>query len=225
LCESDVQVDIQWSKSNLQRLIYDNQAMNNTGRWKARHGFIKNPRELLENNIGSTLFMKDIDRDLAPLPVAPLSNASFQAIESLDQEKEQRSGLSRLAKGLNADAVSKQNADSMIERLTNASNRRVMRGVRDFAETFLKPIFLRTYNLGVKYDEEKRVAEVAGEWIEMTPAQWPERTKCRIEVALTPEQGTEKAMFLLRGSQDGAVVRAGAGPCVARRRVRPDGCG
>ena len=197
LCEADVQSDIQWSKSNLMRLIINNQAMVNSTRYKAKHGMIKNPRELLDNNIGSTLWMKDPERDLIAMPTVPLSPVSFQVIEELNTEKENRTGQSRLSKGLNADAVSKQNADDMIERLTNASNRRTMMGVRSFAEEFLKQIFLRIYNLGVKYDEKPRIANVGGKFIEMNPGQWPKRTKCKVRVALTPEQAEQEAMFLV----------------------------
>lgn len=201
LCEADIQADIQWTKSNLLRMIIDNQAMTNTSRWKARHGFIKNPRELLENNIGSVVWMKDINQDLQPLPTTPLSPLSMHVLESLEQEKEQRSGQSRLAKGLNADAVQNQNADDMIQRLTNASNRRVMRGVRDFAETFLKPLFIMMYNLGVENDSGEVMMEIAGEFQSLKPSQWPNRTLCGVEVALTPEQAKTKASFLLQMHQ------------------------
>ena len=201
LCEADIQADIQWTKSNLLRMIIDNQAMTNTSRWKARHGFIKPPRELLENNIGSVVWMKDINQDLQPLPTNPLSPISMNVLETLEQEKEQRSGMSRLAKGLNADAVANQNADSMIERLTNASNRRVMRGVRDFAETFLKPLFIMMYNLGVENDSGEVMMEIAGEFQSMQPSSWPNRTLCGVEVALTPEQAKTKAAFLLQMHQ------------------------
>jgi len=197
LCEADVQYDLQRTKSNLRRLIIDNQAMGNTSRWKARHGFIKNPRELLDNNIGSVLWLKDM-KALEPLITPPISNASFNLLETLDVEKENRSGLSRLAKGLSGDAISHQNAADMIQRLTNASNRRVLRGVRDYAETFLSEIFLRIYTLGVRHDKSTHHVEINGQWIPLTPQKWPMRTKAKVTVALTPDEGREKGMFLMQ---------------------------
>ncbi len=195
LCEADIMGDLQWTKSQLRRLIIDNQAMTNTSRWKARHGFIKNPRELLDNNIGSVLWVKDMNA-LEPLDTAPLSPTTFPLLETLDVEKENRNGMSRLAKGLNNDAISHQNASDMVQRLTNASNRRVLRGVRDYAETFLKPMFMRIYNLGVKYDKQQYEVEIDGQWLKMSPQQWPKRTKMKVQVALTPDEGREKGMFL-----------------------------
>ena len=142
--------------------------------------------------------MKDTTADLQPLPTTPISPIAFSVLEGLDREKEQRSGLSSLAKGLNADAVKNQNASDMIERLTNASNRRVMRGVRDFAETFLKPLFIMMYNLGVENDSGEVMTEIAGEFQTLKPSQWPNRTLCGVEVALTPEQAQGKAGFLMQ---------------------------
>jgi len=197
ICDADLIRDVQWDKSHLRRLIIDNAAMNNTSRWKARHSFIKNPRELLDNNIGSILWVKQMDA-LEPLPTAPLSPQTFDLQEVMDQEKENRTGLSRLAKGLSGDAVSHQNADSMIMRLTNASNRRVLRGVADYANTFLRNILVRLYNLGVENDKRQIIVNMDGQPQPITPMQLPKRTKMKVSAALTPDEGRESGMFLLQ---------------------------
>jgi hypothetical protein len=200
LCEADVEATVQWTKSALSRLIIDNQASVNTTRWKAKSGFIKNPRELLDNKIGSVLWVKSMENSLEPLPTPPLSPVSFSVLEMLDIEKENRNGLSRLAKGLSGDAISHQNADNMIERLTNASNRRVLRGVRDFAESFLKPLFIRIYELGAKNDQRIHLLQSQGQNVQMGPQQRriKQRTLMNVNVATAPDQGREQAMFMLQ---------------------------
>ena len=197
LCEADLLGPIQWSKSNILRLSIDNIAMANTSRWKARQGFIKNPRELLNNNIGSTMWVKSMDA-LEPLPTPPLSPNTMTVYEQLDQDKEIRTGMSRLSKGMNPDAVRYQNSDDMVERLTIASNRRTMMGVRDFCTDFLAPIALRLYNLGRKHDRSPRMVEIAGNWQEIDPGQFPERSKINIRTALTPDERSDEATFLLQ---------------------------
>lgn len=196
LCDADLTKSLQWDKSHLRRLMIDNAAMTNTSRWKARHSFVKNPRELLQNKIGSIIWLKDMNA-LEPLDAQPLPQQTFQLEEKFDQEKENRTGMSRLAKGLNVDAIAKQNADSMVQRLTNASNRRVLRGVRDYAETFLKPILVRMHNLGVRYDRRERVINIAGQFIPIQPSKFPIRRKMKVRTALTPDEGREEAMFLM----------------------------
>lgn len=197
LCESDIQAGMQFNKSNLTRLILDNQQAVNTTRWKARKGVVRNPRELLENNIGSTIWLNDIN-GLEPIETPQLSPATFQVLDMLGAEKEARGGLSRLAKGMSGDAISHQNADSMIQRLTNASNRRVMMQVRDYANNFLRPLFVRLYNLGVKYDKRVHHTESQGKTFELRPSDWEVRRRMKVKVALTPDQAREWGIFLLQ---------------------------
>ncbi len=200
LCEADLMGQVQYSKSNILRLSIDNIAMANTSRWKARHGFIKNPRELLDNNIGSVIWTKDLNA-VEPMPTPPLSPNTPLVYEQIDRDKEQRTGQSRLAKGLNSDAIRYQNADDMVERLTNASNRRAMMGVRDFCSEFLAEIALRIYELGRKYDRRQRTIEVAGEYVQVSPQQFRPRTKVKIRTALTPDEKQRSAQFLLLAHQ------------------------
>jgi hypothetical protein len=196
LCDSDLAAQTQYTKSNILRLAVDNIAMSNTSRWKARHGFIKNPRELLDNNIGSVVWTKAMDA-IEPMPTPPLSPNTLSVYEQINRDKEQRTGQSALSKGLNTDAIRYQNADDMVERLTNASNRRTMMGVRDFCTEFLAEIALRIYNLGRKYDQRPRTVEVAGEYRELLPTQFRPRTKVRVRTALTPDARQTEAQFLL----------------------------
>ena len=197
LCEADVQSSLMRTRSVLQRLMVDNAAMTNTSRWEANPRMIENPRELLENNIGGIVWSKQPGNAIRALPQPQLNPASMSVLEVLEREKENRSGLSRLAKGLNADAVTKQNADSMIERLTNASNRRVMRGVRDFCQTFLVPWYQRVLALGVRYDRYPISVEVSGQFVQVTPAQLGVSQRCKIKVALTPDEAAADAQMLL----------------------------
>jgi hypothetical protein len=197
MCDADLIKTVQWDKSHLRRMIIDNAAMVNTSRWKARHSFVKNPRELLDNNIGSIIWLKTMD-SLEPLPTPALGAEPYNLQETLDQEKENRTGLSRLAKGMSGDAVSHQNADSMIMRLTNASNRRVLAGVGDYANTFLRPIFVRLYNMGVEHDERPFLVSLGGQVQEIQPAQLGFRTRMKVSPALTPDEGREQGTFLLQ---------------------------
>ena len=195
LCETDIHNDLQWTSSNLVRLLVDNQAMVNTTRWMGQKNAVLNPRELLDNNIGSTIWLKKMGT-LEAAPTPPVSPMSFHLLEHLKQEKEQRGGMSRLSTGLNQGAISHQNSDDMVQRLTSASTRRVMRGVRDFAESFLAEVYVRVYNLGVRHDRAKHLVEVGGEWTELSPNQWPTRSRTKISVTMTPDEQKEQARFL-----------------------------
>lgn len=200
LCDADLAGPIQLSKSNIMRLSIDNVAMSNTSRWKAKTGAIRNPRELLDNNIGSVMWMRDM-QGLEPLQTPPLSQYTPMVYEQLEQDKEARTGLSRLGKGMNTDAIKYQNAGDMIERLTNASNRRTMMGVRDFASEYLCEIALKIYDLGRKYDKRPQAVEIQGQWQQIQPQQFIERNKIMVRTALTPDDREREAQFLLQSYQ------------------------
>ena len=72
--------DIQKSRSTLQRLIIDNQAMANTSRVVANLSMVKNPRELVDNNIGGVINAAD-PTAVVPMPTPPLSPNAFNTDE------------------------------------------------------------------------------------------------------------------------------------------------
>lgn len=201
LCDADVVAQSQKSSSILKRLAIDNQQMRNASRWEAVVGAVKNPRDLLDTTIGGVIWSRTLN-SVQPLGAPELSPMTQSVIEMLEQDKESRTGSSRLAKGLNQGAVSNQNADSMIERLTNSSNRRIMGECRDYAESLLIPLMRHIYRLGVRSDTKIYQIEVAGNQMQAQPQQWHEPApECEVAVALTPDEGAQHAMQLMQMHQ------------------------
>lgn len=197
VCVADVLAHTQRVNSTLKRLIINNQVRRNTSRFEAQFGAIKNPRELLDNNIGGVIWSKRMG-SVKPLDAPELSPLSLPVLEMLAQDKEARSGSSRLAKGLNTDVVRYQNAADMVERLTNSANRRDMRACKDFANTFLIPLCKFIYRLGVKNDKGTHSVEIDGQHTVITPGQWLDSDyPMDVSTALTPEEGRDFAQLLL----------------------------
>jgi hypothetical protein len=201
LSDADVVAHSQRTLSTLKRLIIDNQQMRNTTRYEAVQGAIKNPRELIDNSIGGVIWSRAIG-SVAALPTPELSPLAGQVIEMLDQDKEERSGVSRLSKGMNNDALRYQNAADMVERMTNASQMRVMRAARDFAESFLVPLSKYIYRVGVRNDKRAHTKEIAGRFQTITPSSWPDLdVTMEVSVALTPDAGQKHAQMLIQMHQ------------------------
>jgi len=187
MCTADVMAHQQKTTSGLKRLVIDNQQMTNSGRSIAVHGAIKNPRDLVDNKIGATIWAKRLDA-VAALPTPQLSPLTMDALHMLKADGEARSGISGLSKGMNTDALKYQNADNMIERLTTAGQRRVTSAARDFANTFLIPISQYIVHLGMINDQGQSQMEVGGEMVPIVPSQWQdEDLNMDVAVALTPE--------------------------------------
>lgn len=194
---TDIVAHTQRANSTLKRLVLDNQQMRNTSRYEAVQGLVRNPRELLDNNIGGVVWSKQIG-SVAPLAAPELSPLTMSVIEMLDQDKEERSGVSRLAQGLQTDVLTHQNAADMVERLTNNANRRVMQAARDFAEEFYIPLAKYIFKLGVRNDKRVHTLEVAGRTVTVSPAEWDESEHdMAVHVALTPDEGLRHAQALL----------------------------
>lgn len=197
LCTADVVAHIQKVQSGLKRLIYDNQQMQNSSRTLALSGALKNPRDLLDNKIGSTIWTKRMDA-VMPLPTPQLSPMTFDVVQMFKMDSEERSGMSSLAKGMNGDAVKYQNADDMVARLTNAGTRRVTAAARDFANTFLIPLSQFIVRMGKEHDKSQSMMEIAGQQIPIIPAQWQDDdTTMDVAVALTPDEGAIMSNKLL----------------------------
>lgn len=197
MATADVVAHTQKTNSTLKRLVIDNQQQRNTSRYEAVQGKIINPRELLDNSIGGVVWSRQLG-SVAPLATPELSPMVQYVMEMLSQDKEERSGVSRLAQGLNTDVVSKQNAADMIERLTNSANRRIMRSVRDFATTFYIPMCKYIFKLGTRNDSQTHTLTVNGNPVQVSPMDWDEtENDMVVSVALTPEERLQHAQMLL----------------------------
>lgn len=197
ISDADIVAHSQKTNSIIKRLILDNQQMRNSSRYEALQGAIVNPRDLLDNSIGGVVWTRRLG-SVAPLAAPELSPLTFNVLTMLSQDTDKRSGMSDLAKGMNTDAVRYQNAENMIDKLTVAGNRRVMRAARDWAQTFLVPLSQYIAKLAMDNDMSQRQMEVSGRVIPVVPSQWQDTELCMaVSEALTPEEGQKHAQQLM----------------------------
>lgn len=196
---ADVLFDIQKTQSSLKRGVVDHTFMTNTSRFVANLQLVKNPRDLLDNRVGAVIDVNSPNPEsvVRPLPMPNLSGTVFQAIEALETEKESRSGMSRMARGMDSNVVSKQNSSDLITQFMNASNRRTMVMARNFAENFLKPLMHDIYKLAVENISEEKLIQLDGEFVSVNPSTLGDRTEMTVAVALTPEEQAQEAQMLL----------------------------
>lgn len=188
LADADLVMHTQKTQSVLKRLVIDNQQMKNTSRLIATVGAIKNPRELLDNSIGGTIWARSTG-DVKALEVPEVSQASMAVISMLDNDRQSRSGMSSLSTGMNTDAIRYQNSKDMVDRLTTAGTRRPMKAARDFANTCMIPLCQYIYKLGVRNDTQTHSEEVKGTYHTLKPSSWPDtEVGMKVAVALTPDE-------------------------------------
>lgn len=196
---ADVLFDIQKTQSSLKRGVVDHTFMTNTSRFIANLSLVKNPRDLLDNKVGAIIDVNSPNPEnvVRPMPMPNLSGTVFQAIENLETEKEARSGMSRMARGMDSTVVSKQNSSDLITQFMNASNRRIMVMARNLAENFLKPLMHDIYRLAIENEKAEKMIQLDGQFVPVNPQFLGDRTEMSVAVALTPEEQAQEAQLLL----------------------------
>ena len=200
---ADVLCDLQKTQSSLKRSVIDHVFSTNTSRYVANLSLVKNPRDLLDNRVGAVIDVNSPQPDavIRPLPIPQMNQGVYQAIENFEQEKEQRSGSSRMSRGMDNSAVSKQNSSDLITTFMNASNRRIMVMARHFAESFLKPLMVDVYRIAIEYESQEKMMQLDGQFVPIDPRMMKDRTEMTVSVALTPDEKKQEAQLLL--SMDG----------------------
>jgi hypothetical protein len=102
-----------------------------------------------------------------------------------------------LSQGLNKDAVSKQNAQGLVENLVTLSMQRQKIIARNFANNFLVPLYLEIYKLVLEKEDKQKIVNLAGNWVQVDPEQWEQRSDVSVSLKLGyGEQEREAQKFL-----------------------------
>ena len=167
---ADDTVDIQKIKSTLLRQGMDNLYMTN------------NPRIEVPKNIVSDDTYDDL---LSPRPGSPIrtlgqgglnvvsvpftAGQSFQMLDYWDNEREQRTGVTRYNQGLDADSLNK--TASGIAMIQNKGMGKIELIARNLANSF-GVLFCKVLRLVVRYQDQERIIRLRGEWVPMRPDAW-----------------------------------------------------
>lgn len=206
---ADKVVAVQNAKTVLTRSILNHAAVTNNPRYVVVKGGLVNPRELIDNRFGGIVNVTRPDA-IAPMIQAPLNPYVFETVRLMDADKEDVTGVSRLAQGLNKDAISRQNSAALVGQLTTLSMQRAKVMARNFVEDFLKPLYLKVYAVVIANEDRGRMFDVAGGWAAVSPAEWGGRTKVRASPRIGHgEQEKDAQVFLaLHGLLAGDPVLA-----------------
>lgn len=137
---ADRVIPVQASKTGLTRAILDHTAIATNPRLTVVRGTLQNPQELNDDRLGGIVNVNRPD-GIVPLAQAPLNPFVFQTLQLLDYDNEDTTGVSRLSQGLNKDALSSQNSGKLVEQLTSNGQTRQKVIARNFALTFLVPLY------------------------------------------------------------------------------------
>ena len=179
---SELVEDVQLVKSTVMRQLLDNMYLTNNNRVAIMDGMV-NLDDLLTSRPGGVVRTKQPPSQvMLPMQNQTISQQAFPLLEYLDTVRETRTGVTRYSQGLDADALNK--TATGVNTLMSQSQMRMELIARVFAETGIKDLFRRIFELTVKYQNKERVVELNNKFVSVSPTEWKDRYNISITVGL-----------------------------------------
>lgn len=206
LCPADQAMEIQKHKTVATRAILDNLSLSVNGRYFAVDGQV-NLDDLLTSRPGGVVRMKAagmagrLDQGSAD------AAGSYQLLDYLELQKEQRTGFTRNTQGVNADAMNQTATGATIR--TAREDARVELIAREFAETGVKELFRLILKLVSQNQDKAAEIRVAGKWLKLDPSAWRNQYEMTINVGLgtgNKDQEVQHLMAMIQSQQGAAQM-------------------
>ena len=203
----DITRDLQEIKSEILRNTLDSLAQSIHPRMSIVEGQV-NVDDCLNNETGAIIRMR------APGMVQPLTTpfvgqAAFPMMEYMDQIKEDRTGMSKAAMGLNADAL-QSSTKAAVNATINASQGRIELTARILAEG-MKKLFKGILFLATTHQDKARMVRMRNEWVQIDPRFWDTSMDANINIALGNGDTNEKlqALMMIMSKQEQILQQLG----------------
>ena len=181
MCPADVVMDIQRIKSNVQRGILDSLAQAIHPRTAIVEGQA-NMEDVLNTEVGAVIRMR------APGMVQPFTTpfvgqAAFPMLDYLDDIKQTRTGISKAAAGLDADAL-QSTTKAAVSATVNAAHQHIEMIARIFAETGLRKLFTGILKLVVENQDRERMVRLRNTFVPIDPRSWDAKMDVIVNVGV-----------------------------------------
>jgi hypothetical protein len=209
MCPADVTMDIQRIKSNVQRGMLDSLAQSIYPRTAVVEGQA-NIEDVLNTEVGAVIRMR------APGMVQPFSTpfvgqAAFPMLEYLDDVKQNRTGISKAAAGLDADAL-QSTTKAAVSATVSAAHQHIEMIARIFAETGLRRLFRGILKLVVENQDRERMIRLRNTFVPMDPRSWDVNMDVIVNVGVGDGTLEERMMMLNQVASRQESIIQGYGP-------------
>ena len=191
---SELVEDIQLMKSTVMRQLLDNMYLTNNNRVAIMDGMV-NMDDLLTTRPGGVVRTKQPPSQvMQPLQAQPISQQAFPLLSYLDSVREVRTGISKQVQGLDPDTLSAKTATGVNALMTQTQMRSELIA-RIFAETGVKDLFRKIFELMVKYQDKERIVMLNNQYVPVKPTEWKDKFNINIVVGLGT--GSKEQQILL----------------------------
>ena len=204
----DLTHDIQEIKSEIMRNTLDSLAQSIHPRTAVVEGQV-NIDDVLNNETGAIIRMR------APGMVQPFSSpfvgqAAFPMLDYMDQMREDRTGMSKAAMGLDPDAL-QSTTKAAVAATVSASQSRLELQARILAEG-MKKLFKGILYLITTHQDKPRMVRLRNEWVQIDPRVWDANMDVSVNIGLGNGDVNEKLNGLNMIMQKQEQIMAQFGP-------------
>jgi hypothetical protein len=190
----DITHDLQEIKSEILRNTLDSLAQSIHPRTAIVEGQV-NIEDVLNNETGAIIRMR------APGMVQPFSTpfvgqAAFPMLDYMDQLREDRTGMSKAAMGLNADAL-QSSTKAAVAATISASQGRIELISRIMAEG-MKKLFKSILFLVTTHQDKARMVRLRNEFVQIDPRAWDAAMDCSINIGMGNGDTNERVAALMQ---------------------------
>ena len=192
---SELVEDIQLMKSTVMRQLLDNMYLTNNNRVAVMDGMV-NMDDLLTTRPGGVVRTKQPPNQvMQPLQSQPISQQAFPMLSYLDTVREARTGITKSAQGLDADTLNSKTATGVNTLMTQTQMRSELIA-RIFAETGVKDLFRKIFELMVKYQDKERIVMINNQYVPVKPTEWKDKFNINIVVGLGTGSKEQQTVML-----------------------------
>ena len=192
---SELVEDIQLMKSTVMRQLLDNMYLTNNNRVAVMDGMV-NMDDLLTTRPGGVVRTKQPPSQvMQPLQAQPISQQAFPLLSYLDSVREVRTGISKQVQGLDPNTLNAKTATGVNALMTQTQMRSELIA-RIFAETGVKDLFRKIFELMVKYQDKERIVMLNNQYVPVKPTEWKDKFNISIVVGLGTGSKEQQIMLL-----------------------------
>jgi hypothetical protein len=190
---ADIVMDIQRIKSVVMRNTLDSLAMAIHPRVAITEGQV-NIDDVLNTETGAIIRQRSPGQ-VQPLTMPFVGQQAFPVLTYMDDVKQNRTGISKAAAGLDADALQSSTA-SAVAATVSAAQQHIEMIARIFAETGMRTLFRGILRLIVQNQDAIRMVRLSNEFVPIDPRGWNATMDATANIALGRGTDTERMAML-----------------------------
>ena len=206
---ADVTMDIQLIKSNILRNTLDSLAQSIHPRTGVVEGQV-NIEDVMNTEVGGIIRMRAPGM-VQPFTIPFVGQQAFPMLQYMDELRENRTGISKAAAGLDANAL-QSSTRAAVAATISAAAQHIELICRIFAETGMKNLFRKSMQLISKNQDAPRMVRLRNKFVPIDPRAWDANMDVIVNVAIGVGSNEEKMAFLGQVAQKQEMLMQMGGP-------------